>query len=153
MTPRLRQYFADYARERPIHGHLLPHDLGTALILIGLLGGLSQWVFGPDGLTHLSYLRVDGGTLLCAVASLGYVLLDWRIGIPIAPVLYAAYCLGRMGTSNGAGVMLIAGGISRTIDRAIYGKSSPKFFKNFIHSVCIGPLWTFARWIRYDQDC
>jgi uncharacterized membrane protein YGL010W len=148
MTKKLEGYFKDYASYHKTPGNKTTHYFGITFIVVSLLGLLSHWVIGSEGLTGSLYFRLDGGTLLMLLAMAWYISLDWRIAFPFAGVLFGLYFLGRTLPSEVNWLLFVAGWILQGIGHYVYEKKSPAFFTNLRH-ILIGPLWIFVRLIGY----
>lgn len=148
-SSQLTQSFDDYATYHKTKGNRIFHYVGIIFSVASLLGLLGGVVIGPDGLTGSIYFRLDGGTLLLSVSILRYLFLDWKITIPFAFVLTGLYFFGRA-LPNFTNWSLFTGGwILQGIGHAVYEKKSPPFLKNGMH-LFIGPLWIFARVLKYN---
>jgi uncharacterized membrane protein YGL010W len=140
-------YFKDYASHHKTPGNKLCHYFGVPVITataLGLLGNLPV----AGGLTGSDYIRVDGGTLLLAVTLVWYLWLDWKISIPFGFFGMGLYFLGRAIPVPALVALFVIGWIVQYIGHYVYEKKSPAFYKNVIHFL-IGPLWIFARWVKY----
>lgn len=149
-TPRLQTYFAEYALYHKTRGNKITHYFGITFIVISLLGLLGSWGMGLENLTGSFYFRIDGGTLLLAVAFLTTLFLDWKIAVPFTLVLSGLYFLGRALPTPLNWIFFVSGWILQFVGHIAYEKKSPAFLKNFIHLV-IGPLWIFSNLIGYSD--
>jgi uncharacterized membrane protein YGL010W len=151
MTQKLAARFADY---RDFHTHpknVFTHYIGIPLIVVSLLGLLSLVTFGGETLRD-SLVRPDLGWLLLAVGIGFYFYLDWKIALPFSLVIIGCYLIGRS-LSASVGILVgmqIVGWIAQYVGHLKYEKKSPAFYKNITHTL-IGPLWIFAKLIRYGQ--
>src|SRR5689334_8545333 len=93
ISPRLAKYFKDYSAYHKTTGNKLTHYFGISFIVTSLLGLLGNFPIGPD--TGSLYFRIDGGTILLALATVWYLCLDWKIAIPFSLVISGLYFLGR----------------------------------------------------------
>ena len=148
LSPQLARYFKDYSSYHKTPGNKLTHYFGITFIVVSLLGLLGNWVVGADGLTGIQYFRLDGGTILMAVALIWYVRLDWKIAFPFALVMSGMYFLGRSLPTNVNWIVFITGWVLQGIGHWVYEKNSPAFFKCLSH-ILVGPLWIFARIVGY----
>lgn len=148
-TPRLNRYFSDYSKFHKTPGNKATHYIGITLIVLSLLGLLSQYGnFQPLGSTSL--LRLDAAVGLLVLGLFWYLWLDWKIAIPFIFVLTGMYFIGRALPSHMNWILFIAGWILQGIGHYCFEKKSPAFFKNLTH-LLIGPLWIFSRIIRYHR--
>ncbi|MCM0605030.1 MAG: DUF962 domain-containing protein [Xanthomonadaceae bacterium] len=140
ITNKLKAHFADYSAYHRTKGNQYSHYIGITLIVMTLLGLLSQIKVGPT----------DAGVLLWAGA-IGYCLsIDWKITIPYSFVILGFYFFGRQLPSNIAWTLFVIGWIAQGIGHYVYEKKSPAFFTNLKH-VFIGPLWIFAKAVGYGS--
>lgn len=149
LSPRLGSYFKDYSSFHKTKGNRITHYFGIPMIIVGLLGILSAFVFGPENIGGLSYLRFDGGILLLILGLCIYLYLDWKISIPFSLVLIGFYFLGRATPAYINWTFFIVGWILQGIGHKFFEKKSPAFFKNFLH-LFIGPIWIFSKIIGYE---
>lgn len=147
---RLNQYFKDYASYHKTPGNKATHYFGITFIVVSLLGLLSQWIILSDG-SMTTYLRLDGGSLLFLLGMIWYLFLDWKIAIPFGFVMVGFYFLGRALPVQINWALFIIGWVFQGVGHIVYEKNSPAFFKNLTH-IMIGPLWIFARLIRYHPE-
>lgn len=148
LSPRLAQIFKDYASYHKTSGNKVTHYFGITFIVVSLLGLLANWIVGANGWTGIQYVRVDGGTILIFLGMLGYLYLDWKIGIPFGFVLVGMYFLGRTIPTHVNWVLFVTGWILQGLGHWVFEKNSPAFFKNLTHLV-VGPLWIFAKLVGY----
>ena len=82
MKDRLERYFSDYQEFHRTRGNQRCHLIGIPMIMIGTLGLLALIIScrGPS----MPLLQLDGGLILWLGASLWYVFLDWRLGVPFS---------------------------------------------------------------------
>lgn len=144
MSARLASYFRDYSGYHRAHGNRVCHYFGIPFIVISLLGLLSQFVI----LSSSDLFRVDGGILLIATAMLWYLVIDWKISLPFGLVLLGTYFLARTLPVPVHWILFITGWVIQYLGHGIFEKNSPAFYKNFEH-ILIGPLWIFAKLIKY----
>ena len=143
LPPKLAALLEDYGNHHRTLGNKVTHYIGIPLIMVTLLGMLSQWIIG-DGLTGSEMLRADGGMLLWVLAMAWYLSLDWRLALPFGFVALGLYLAGR---HLGFEVQLagfILGWILQFIGHGVYEKQRPAFLDNLRH-LLIGPMWIFAR--------
>jgi len=148
---RLKVYFEDYAAN---HRHPLnkaTHYIGIPLIVMTLLGLLSQWVIlpiEPETQVLGVPLRLDGGVLMWAFASLWYAKLDWKLGIPFGLILMLLYFLSLQFSVSLLMLGFVLGWIFQGIGHAVFEKARPAFLTNILH-LLVGPLWIYARAVGY----
>ncbi len=150
LPKRLANYFADYASYHRTPGNKICHYLGIPMITVTLLGLLSAIVIGGNGLTGSEILRLDGGTLLLLLSTLWYLTLDWKIALPFGLFAIGMYFLGRAMPTPVLWTFFVLGWIIQFVGHYKYEKKSPAFFTNLTH-VLVGPLWIFAKLIRYTH--
>jgi uncharacterized membrane protein YGL010W len=146
LSPKLGRYFKDYGSYHRTHGNELCHYIGIPMILVALLGLLGRLAFGP---AISDELRLDGGTVLWAIATFFYLKLDWRIGAPFSLVTAGAYFLGRALPVPVDWVLFVVGWVFQLVGHSKYEKNRPAFFKNGEH-LLIGPIWIFARLLKWS---
>lgn len=143
IPPKLAALFDDYSSHHQTLGNKVTHYIGIPMIMMTLLGLLSQWVIG-DGLTGSELIRLDGGTLLWVFAVLWYLSLDWRLALPFGMVAMGFYLGGRHLPLEWQVAGFVVGWIVQFIGHGVYEKKRPAFLDNLRH-LLIGPLWVFAR--------
>lgn len=126
MTPRLQKYFADYDSFHKTAGNKICHTAGIPLIVIATLG----------------FLKV--GIILWGLASLWYIKLDWRLGLPFSLMTLGCYFLGRAMPTSVLLTIFVLGWIFQGVGHAVYEKKSPAFLQNLTH-LLIGPLWIYVK--------
>lgn len=131
----LSQYFEDYATYHQTPGNQISHIFGIPFIVVTLLGLLSGWVW-MEGF--------DAGMALMLVATIWYLILDFRMGLAFIPFILGMYALGRVLPTPVLWVFFVLGWILQGIGHYKYEKKAPAFFKNIEH-LLIGPLWVFAK--------
>lgn len=139
-SPKLLNYFQDYAVYHQTFGNRLTHYFGISFIVISLLGLLSHI---PTFLDPL-----NGGIVLVLLSSLFYLSLDWKIALPFAGLLIGIYFLGSNLPLFLLWALFIGGWVLQGIGHILYEKKSPAFTQNLIH-LWIGPLWIFAKLTCY----
>lgn len=144
---RLNRYFADYGSFHETRGNRVCHYFGVTSILATSLGLLSHLIITSGTLPALSY-RIDGGTVAIAVALIWYFVLDWRLALPFAFTLSGLYFLSRALPLPWLWTLFILGWVIQFVGHYVYEKKSPAFYKNLEH-LLIGPLWIFAKTVRY----
>jgi uncharacterized membrane protein YGL010W len=148
MSKRLDAYFADYATCHRTPGNRWTHFIGIPLITLSLFGLLAAIPVLPGYLPAGEVLRLDGGSLLLALATLWYLLLEWRLAIPFALFAAGLYFFGRALPMAALSAFFVAGWVLQGVGHYVYEKRSPAFLTNVRH-LLIGPLWIFARWVGY----
>jgi uncharacterized membrane protein YGL010W len=139
----LGQKFADYSSYHRTGGNQVCHMIGIPLIVVTVFGLLSHLVPG-GGLTGLEWFRVDGGTILWALASVWYVRAEWRLGLPFAWVTLGLYFVGRALPIPALWTLFVLGWIAQYFGHYHFERRSPAFYKNAEH-LLVGPLWVFAK--------
>jgi uncharacterized membrane protein YGL010W len=130
-TQRLQPYFSDYASHHRTMGNQICHAIGIPLIAMSLMGLLSTY----------SYILIAG-------AAAWYLYLDWKIGLPFIGVALGLYWMGISIPTTPLWIIFVAGWIIQFVGHHFYEKNQPAFTKNLLH-LLIGPLWLFAKAIRY----
>jgi uncharacterized membrane protein YGL010W len=149
MTGKLSTKFADYREYHTTRGNVVTHYIGIPLIVVSLLGLLAMVRFGGESL-QASLIRPDLGWVMLLIAGGFYFYLDWKIALPFTLVIVGSYLIGRSLPMPVLIAMQVVGWISQGIGHYKYEKKSPAFFQNITHML-IGPLWIFAKLIRYGQ--
>lgn len=137
LRPKLAAYFADYATYHTTTGNQWCHVLGIPMIMIALMNLLHTVRLGP----------IDAALALVASASVWYLTLDYRVGMPFIAVGFASYAGGLLLSTNAAWGLFISGWIVQFVGHGVYEKKSPAFLKNLKH-LLIGPLWVFYKLAR-----
>lgn len=149
MTPKLANRFADYMQFHQTRGNKITHYIGIPLIVVSLLGLLARVTFGSAAFQD-SIIRPDLGWALWAFATCYYLYLDWKLGLPFSLVLVGCYLIGRSLPLEVQIVLQVLGWISQYVGHLKYEKKNPAFYQNLMQTL-IGPLWVFARMIRYTD--
>ena len=149
MTQRLASRFSEYREYHTTQGNRITHYIGIPLIATSLLGLLSRVTFGNEAF-HTMVIRPDLGWFLWAIAIGFYLWLDWKIALPFALVMVGMYLIGRSLPLSVLIVMQVLGWVAQYVGHLKYEKKSPAFYKNISHTL-IGPLWIFAKAIRYGE--
>ncbi len=126
----IESLFADYAAYHRTAGNKVFHRIGIPLIMLSLLGLLARVPLGP----------IDAAQVLIAIAAIYYLVLEWRLAIPMIAVSIALYVLGRAMPLWLNAALFIIGWILQFIGHSVYEKRQPAFFRNFLH-LLVGPLW------------
>ena len=130
-------------------GNKITHFIGIPLICISLLGLLSMVTFGNEAFLPL-IVRPDLGWVLWTGAVGFYLYLDWKIALPFALIIAGSYLIGRSLPIQILIGMQVVGWFTQYYGHLKYEKKSPAFYKNMSHML-IGPLWIFAKIIRYGS--
>jgi uncharacterized membrane protein YGL010W len=140
ITPRLRQYFDEYAsfHRDPLNKFL--HYVGIPILTVTILALLAQVELRQIN----DWLRIDLGILLWLFVSIWYLTLS-----PVLGLLFSAVCLGLYFLTRDVNIWwlwgaFVLGWILQFVGHAVYEKKAPAFLKNFEH-LFIGPLWVFAK--------
>jgi uncharacterized membrane protein YGL010W len=131
----IADYFADYAEHHRTAGNKLFHRIGIPMIVLTLLGMLAR-----VEVAHVGGLRIDAAMLLVALATIFYLMLEWRLALAMLAISAAFWAVGR-GIPMPVNVALfILGWIFQFIGHSVYEKRQPAFLKNLTH-LLVGPLW------------
>ena len=139
---RLKGRFDEYDsyHRHPMNQRL--HYFGVPLIMLGLLGLLSQLKAGA---------RVDGGLILWGVALVYYFWIARRLGLMFSGLAFLFYLAGReLAVSINVAAFLV-GWVIQAMGHAKFEKTSPAFLKNIEH-LLVGPLWLFAKLFRIPNS-
>ena len=127
---QLAALFDDYAAYHQTRGNKAFHRLGIPLIVLTLIGMLARVPLGP----------IDAAMLLIAASTIYYLVLDWRLAIPMLAVSIGFWFLGRLMPMWLNAVLFVLGWIFQFVGHSVYEKKQPAFFRNFAH-LLVGPLW------------
>ena len=130
----IRRLFADYASYHQTRGNKWFHRVGIPLIMISLLGLLTNANVTVGG------LRVDLAMLLIVAAEVIYLMLDWRLGAVMLVVSVGFYFLGAAMPLWLNVTLFVVGWIFQFLGHSVYEKKSPAFLTNALH-LLVGPLW------------
>lgn len=147
LSARLSPFFADYSHHHRTVGNQVCHYFGITMITVSLLGLLSHLVIFTAGAPDADF-RLDGGTLLLILVATRYIYLDWKLGSAFTAMLLGLYFLGRSLPLPLAWGAFVLGWIIQFYGHSHYEKNRPAFTKNIEH-VLIGPLWIFAKLLKY----
>lgn len=131
----IRAAFADYASYHRTKGNKWFHRLGIPMIMLTLIGMLAR-----VGIATIGKVRIDAGMLLIALAVIYYLMLEWRLAIPMLVVSIVFYLLGAWLPMWVNVVLFVLGWIFQFIGHIVYEHRQPAFFRNVVH-LLIGPLW------------
>lgn len=148
MTQKLASKFAEYREYHTTRGNRITHYIGVPLIATSALGLLAMVTFGSESFKG-SMLRPDLGWVVWVIAAAFYLYWDWKIALPFALVMTGMYFIGRSLPLEILIGMQVVGWIVQYVGHLHYEKKNPAFYKNFAH-LLIGPLWVFAKAIRYE---
>jgi uncharacterized membrane protein YGL010W len=127
--------FADYASYHQTKGNKFFHRLGIPMIMLSLIGMLTQ-----VKLFNAGTIQLDAAMVLIALSSAYYFVIEWRLGIAMIAVSIVFYFLGAaLGLWINV-VLFVLGWIFQFIGHKVYEHKNPAFFRNFVH-LLIGPLW------------
>jgi uncharacterized membrane protein YGL010W len=127
--------FADYASYHQTKGNKLFHRLGIPIIMLSLIGMLTQ-----VALFDVGTVRLDAAMVLIALSSAYYFIIEWRLGIAMIAVSIVFYFVGAaLGLWINV-ALFVLGWIFQFIGHKVYEHKNPAFFRNFVH-LLIGPLW------------
>ena len=136
----LKSRFAEYSSYHLTRGNQWTHYLGIPMIVITLLGLLTQVQFGV----------LDLGLVVMGLSLVWYFLMDWRLAIPFSFLVGSFYYLGKSLPLQVQVVGFVLGWILQFIGHYFFEKRSPAFYKNFEH-LLVGPIWIFAKWVGYKN--
>jgi uncharacterized membrane protein YGL010W len=131
----LRASFADYAAYHQTNGNKWFHRIGIPLIMLTLLGMLAR-----VRIASVREFRIDAAVVLIAIAVIYYLILEWRLAIPMLIVSIAFYLIAARLPMSSNVVLFILGWIFQFIGHSVYEHKQPAFFRNVVH-LLIGPLW------------
>ncbi|HET7435188.1 MAG TPA: Mpo1-like protein [Thermoanaerobaculia bacterium] len=134
--PDIDALFADYASYHQTKGNKTFHRLGIPLIMLTLIGMLARVPL----LTTNNGTRIDAAMLLIAIATIYYLVVEWRLAIAMLAVSIAFYFLGRAMPLWLNVALFVLGWIFQFIGHSVYEHKNPAFFRNFLH-LLVGPLW------------
>ena len=127
--------FADYAAFHQTAGNKLFHRLGIPMIMLSLIGMLTQ-----VPLVDVATVKLDLAMILIAAASAYYFVIEWRLAIAMIAISIAFYFIGAAIPFWINVTLFILGWIFQFIGHKVYEHKNPAFFRNFVH-LLIGPLW------------
>ena len=130
----IRSLFADYAAYHQTKGNKWFHRVGIPLIMISLLGLLTNANVTVGG------MRVDLAMLVIVAAEVVYLMLDWRLGAVMLVVSVGFYFLGAAMPLWLNVALFVLGWIFQFLGHSVYEKKSPAFLRNALH-LLVGPLW------------
>jgi len=149
MTPKLSSRFSEYREFHTTRGNVLTHYIGIPLIATSVFGLFSMVTFGNEAFLP-AVIRPDLGWALWFLALGFYLWLDWKIALPFSLVMFGMYLIGRSLPFEVLIGMQVVGWIVQFYGHIRYEKKSPAFLKNGTHML-VGPLWIFAKLIRYGD--
>lgn len=127
----IQTLFADYASFHQTKGNKNYHRIGIPLIMLTLIGMLTRVPL------------IEGGNLamlLIALATIYYLVIEWRLALAMLAVSIAFYFLGEAMPLWLNAALFILGWIFQFIGHSVYEKKKPAFLRNFVH-LLVGPLW------------
>lgn len=147
---RAAKYFDAYQSYHHHPMNELTHYVGIPVIVVSIAGLLS-YIALPYQIFN-GVIGLDFGLGMWIIATLFYLWLDPRIGIPFSAVMLGFYICGRQLMYSEfwpvLWVMFIGGWIVQFIGHYRYEKQSPAFYKNIEH-LLVGPFWIFAKMVGY----
>jgi uncharacterized membrane protein YGL010W len=149
MTQKLASQFSEYREFHTTRGNVISHYIGVPLIVASVFGLLSMVTFGNKNF-YPNLIRPDLGWVMWVIAFGFYLWLDWKIALPFALVMTGMYLIGRSLPIQVLIGMQVVGWIVQYVGHLKYEKKSPAFYQNLTH-LFIGPLWVFAKAIRYGE--
>jgi uncharacterized membrane protein YGL010W len=127
--------FADYASFHQTAGNKLFHRLGIPMIMLSLIGMLTQ-----VPLVDVATVRFDAAMVLIAASSAYYFVIEWRLALAMIAVSIAFYFIGGVIPFWINVALFVLGWIFQFIGHKVYEHKNPAFFRNFVH-LLVGPLW------------
>ncbi|MGN6184988.1 MAG: DUF962 domain-containing protein [Thermoanaerobaculia bacterium] len=127
--------FADYASYHQTPGNKAFHRLGIPLIMLSLIGMLTQVKLGL-----LGGISFDAAMILIAASSAYYFVIEWRLAIAMIAVSILFYFIGAAIPFWINVALFVLGWIFQFIGHKVYEHKNPAFFRNFVH-LLVGPLW------------
>ena len=127
--------FADYASYHRTAGNKLFHRLGIPMIMLTLIGMLTQVTLFTAGT-----VRYDAAMILIAASSAYYFIIEWRLALAMIAISIAFYFIGAAIPLWINLAVFILGWIFQFIGHKVYEHKNPAFFRNFVH-LLVGPLW------------
>ncbi len=127
--------FADYASYHQTPGNKAFHRLGIPLIMLSLIGMLTQVKLGI-----LGGISFDAAMILIAASSAYYFVIEWRLAIAMIAVSILFYFIGAAIPFWINVALFVLGWIFQFIGHKVYEHKNPAFFRNFVH-LLVGPLW------------
>ena len=131
----IQTLFADYAAFHQTAGNKLFHRLGIPMIMLSLIGMLTQ-----VPLIDVATVRLDLAMILIAAASAYYFVIEWRLAIAMIAISIAFYFIAAAIPFFVNVTLFILGWIFQFIGHKVYEHKNPAFFRNFVH-LLVGPLW------------
>lgn len=131
----IQTLFADYAAYHQTAGNKLFHRLGIPMIMLSLIGMLTQ-----VPLIDVATVKLDLAMILIAAAAAYYFVIEWRLAIAMIAVSIVFYFLGAAIPFWINVALFVLGWIFQFIGHKVYEHRNPAFFRNFVH-LLIGPLW------------
>ena len=127
--------FADYASYHQTPGNKAFHRLGIPMIMLTLIGMLTQVKLGI-----LGGVNYDLAMILIAAASAYYFVVELRLALPMIAVSILFYFIGAAIPFWINVALFVLGWIFQFIGHKVYEHKNPAFFRNFQH-LLVGPLW------------
>lgn len=131
----IQTLFADYAAYHQTAGNKFFHRLGIPMIMLSLIGMLTQ-----VPLIDVATIRLDLAMVLIAAAAAYYFVVEWRLAIAMVAISVAFYFIGAALPLWINGTLFVLGWIFQFIGHKVYEHKNPAFFRNFVH-LLVGPLW------------
>jgi uncharacterized membrane protein YGL010W len=150
-NPVLLLYFKDYEQVHRTRGNKLTHYFGIPLVLLSLLGLLSHvTLLSIPAFTFYQPFAVSFNLalILLGVGSAFAFRADWKLAIPFTLFNVLGYLIFKDVPIATLIILQTLGWLLQLWGHYYYEKKSPAFFKSIEHTI-VGPLWIFARLIRY----
>jgi uncharacterized membrane protein YGL010W len=146
MSEFFRGRLASYARYHRDERNSATHYIGIPMILLAVLIPLA---YRP---VSIGMLQISIGTLLLAVATIGWIALDAGVGsamlVMTVPLAAAAEWLVRSGSAAlalwTAAALFVAGWIFQFVGHSVFEKRKPAFFDD-LAQLFIGPMFIVAK--------
>jgi uncharacterized membrane protein YGL010W len=144
-SARLRPRLKDYGSYHQTAGNKATHVIGIPIIMLSLIGLLSQIVLVP---AEGQVPPLDAGVVLVLAGLVFYYSLDWKIALPFTLIGIGFYAIGSALSWQVNMGLQIGGWIIQFVGHAVWEKKSPAFIKNLTH-LLIGPLFIFSEVTGY----
>lgn len=150
-SPTLLIYFKEYEESHRNSWNKHCHTLGLPLVMFSVLGLLSHvvvWAPLPTANVPTPLFQFDFGFLLFLVGAIFSIKMDFKLSIPYLMMAYLMYLLSRQVPLLPLVILQGLGWGFQFLGHYKFEKKSPAFFKSLEH-LFVGPMWLFARAIRY----
>ena len=120
--------FADYAAYHQTAGNKFFHRLGIPMIMLSLIGMLTQ-----VPLIDVATVKLDLAMVLIAAAAAYYFVIEWRLAIAMVAISVAFYFIGAAIPFWINVTLFVLGWIFQFIGHTFYEHKQPAFVKNAMH--------------------